>query len=143
MSFSFLSNELELKHAESKRKQESEANLNTQSSSKRPIDRPEAAPDAKRQAFEAPTGSPKKPVLPRLPTFSRETSFKRLEKTTRKLAHHSSFNSHSSDDTESTRSTDSQVQSPKGRIYDVEKNSQTQFFLVLDYSFSGSIILPC
>ncbi|CDY53750.1 BnaAnng12780D [Brassica napus] len=98
---------------ESKRKQESEANLNTQSSSKRPIDRPEAAPDAKRQAFEAPTGSPKKPVLPRLPTFSRETSFKRLEKTTRKLAHHSSFNSHSSDDTESTRSTDSQVQSPK------------------------------
>uniref|UniRef100_M4DY10 Zinc finger PHD-type domain-containing protein n=1 Tax=Brassica campestris TaxID=3711 RepID=M4DY10_BRACM len=102
---------------ESKRKQESEANLNTQSSSKRPIDRPEAAPDAKRQAFEAPTGSPKKPVLPRLPTFSRETSFKRLEKTTRKLAHHSSFNSHSSDDTESTRSTDSQVQSPKGSLF--------------------------
>ncbi|CAN7075891.1 unnamed protein product [Brassica oleracea var. botrytis] len=98
---------------ETKRKKETEANLNTQSSSKRPIDKPEAAPDAKRQAVEAPTGSPKRPVLPRLPAFSRETSFKGLEKTTRKLAHHSSFNSHSSDDTESTRSTDSQVQSPK------------------------------
>ncbi|CAN6926970.1 unnamed protein product [Brassica oleracea] len=98
---------------ETKRKKETEVNLNTQSSSKRRIDKPESSPDAKRQAVEAPTGSPKGPVLPRLPAFSRETSFKGLEKTTRKLAHHSSFNSHSSDDTESTRSTDSQVQSPK------------------------------
>ncbi|KAG2318282.1 hypothetical protein Bca52824_021404 [Brassica carinata] len=78
----------------------------------RPIDKPEAAPDSKRQAVEAQTGSPKRPVLPRLTAFSRET-FKGVEKTTRKLAHHSSFNSHSSDDTESTRSTDSQLQSPK------------------------------
>ncbi|KAJ0244584.1 Uncharacterized protein HA466_0191990 [Hirschfeldia incana] len=97
---------------ETRRKKEIEANLNTQIPSKRPIDKPEAAPEAKRQAFEAPAGSPKRPVLPRLTAFSRET-FKGVEKTTRKLAHHSSFNSHSSDDTESTRSTDSQLQSPK------------------------------
>ncbi|CAH8331816.1 unnamed protein product [Eruca vesicaria subsp. sativa] len=102
----------EKRKREIKRKQEIEANLNTQTSSKRPIDKPEAAPDSKRQAVEAPTGSPKRPVLPRLTAFSRET-FKDAEKTTRKLAHLSSFNSHSSDDTESTRSTDSQLQSPK------------------------------
>ncbi|KAF8096890.1 hypothetical protein N665_0299s0050 [Sinapis alba] len=107
------SEQAEKRKRETKRKQEIKANLNTQSSSKRPIDKSEAAPDAKRQALEAPTGSPKRPVLPRLTAFSRETSFKGLEKTTRKLAHHSSFNSHSSDDTESARSTDSQLQSPK------------------------------
>lgn len=112
--FSFLSNEFELKLAETKRKQEIEANFSTQSFSKRPIDKPEAAPDSKRQAVEAPTGSPKRPVLPRLTAFSRET-FKGVEKTTRKLAHHSSLNSHSSDDTDSTPSTDSQLQSSKGR----------------------------
>uniref|UniRef100_A0A1J3DZ53 Lysine-specific demethylase 5B n=1 Tax=Noccaea caerulescens TaxID=107243 RepID=A0A1J3DZ53_NOCCA len=106
--------EAEKQKLETEGKRETEANLNTQSSSKRQIDKIEAAPDAKRRAVEAPTGSPKRPVLPRLSALSRETSFKGVEKTTRKLAHHSSFNSHSSDDTESTRSTDSQLQSPKG-----------------------------
>lgn len=111
--------------------------MNTQSSSKRQIDKIEAAPDAKRRAVEAPTGSPKRPVLPRLSALSRETSFKGLEKTTRKLAHHSSFNSHSSDDTESTRSTDSQLQSPKGRIYDKKKNSQNTVLPCLVSRTSG------
>lgn len=101
---------------ETKRKQEIEANFSTQSFSKRPIDKPEAAPDSKRQAVEAPTGSPKRPVLPRLTAFSRET-FKGVEKTTRKLAHHSSLNSHSSDDTDSTPFTDSQLQSSKGSLF--------------------------
>ncbi|VVA96265.1 unnamed protein product [Arabis nemorensis] len=105
--------EAEKQKLETKGKRETEVNLNTQSSSKRHIDKLEAAPDAKRQAVEAPTGSPKRSALPRLSTLSRETSFKGLEKPTRKLAHHSSFNSHSSDDTESTRSTDSQLRSPK------------------------------
>ncbi|CAA7038526.1 unnamed protein product [Microthlaspi erraticum] len=106
--------EAEKQKLEAEEKRETEVNLNTQSSSKRQTDKLEAAPDAKRRAVEAPTGSPKRPVLPRLSALSRETSFKGLEKTTRKLAHHSSFNSHSSDDTESTRSTDSPLQSPKG-----------------------------
>ncbi|AAF26970.1 unknown protein [Arabidopsis thaliana] len=99
---------------ETKRKRESEVNVNTQISSKRHIDKFEAVPDSKRLAVGAQIGSPKRSVLPRMSTLSRETSFKGLEKPTRKLAHYSSFNSHSSDDTESTRSTDSQLQSPKG-----------------------------
>jgi len=107
-----------LKRAETKRKRESEVNVNTQISSKRHIDKFEAVPDSKRLAVGAQIGSPKRSVLPRMSTLSRETSFKGLEKPTRKLAHYSSFNSHSSDDTESTRSTDSQLQSPKGRTYD-------------------------
>ncbi|CAN8260603.1 unnamed protein product [Cochlearia groenlandica] len=111
------------KKLEAKRKKETEANLNTQSSSKRHIDKLEAAPDAKRQAVQSPTGSPKKPVLPRLAALSRETSFKGSEKKTRKLAHHSSFKSHYSDDTQSTRSTDSQPQSPKGSL--LKSNSFT------------------
>ncbi|KAF3529313.1 hypothetical protein DY000_02044011 [Brassica cretica] len=112
---------------ETKRKKETEVNLNTQSSSKRRIDKPESSPDTKRQAVEAPTGSPKRPVLPRLPAFSRETSFKGLEKTTRKLAHHSSFSSHSSDDAESARSTDSQVQSPRACTGSLFKSKSFNF----------------
>ncbi|XP_023641528.1 uncharacterized protein LOC17892999 isoform X2 [Capsella rubella] len=107
----------EKKKLETKGKRESAVNMNTQNSSKRHIDRFEAALDSKRLAVEAPTGSPKRAVLPRLSALSRETSFKGLEKPTRKLAHHSSFNSHSSDDSESTRSPDSQLQSPKGSIF--------------------------
>ncbi|XP_010502787.1 PREDICTED: uncharacterized protein LOC104779880 isoform X2 [Camelina sativa] len=106
--------EAKKKKLETKGKSESAVNLSTQSSSKRHIDKFEAAPDSKRLAVEAPTGAPKRSVLPRSSTLSRETSFKGLEKPTRKLAHHSSFNSHSSDDLESTRSPDSQLRSPKG-----------------------------
>ncbi|XP_019092796.1 PREDICTED: dentin sialophosphoprotein-like isoform X3 [Camelina sativa] len=109
--------EAEKKKLETKAKRESAVNLNTQSSSKRHMDKFEAAPDSKRLAVEAPTGSPKRSVLPRSSALSRETSFKGLEKPTRKLAHHSSFNSHSSDDSESTRSPDSQLRSPKGSFF--------------------------
>ncbi|XP_020886847.1 uncharacterized protein LOC9320411 [Arabidopsis lyrata subsp. lyrata] len=109
--------EAEKQKLETKGKRESEVNRNTQSSSKRHIDKFETAPDSKRLAVEAPTGSPKRSVLPRVSALSRETSFKGLEKPARKLAHHSSFNSYSSDDTESTRSTDSQLRSPKGSFY--------------------------
>ncbi|XP_024015604.1 uncharacterized protein LOC18023479 isoform X2 [Eutrema salsugineum] len=117
----WLCEECKLAEEAETKKTETGVNLNTQSSGKRHIDKLEVAPNAKRQAVEAPTGSPKRPVPPRLSALSRETSFKGLEKTTRKLSHHPSFNSHFSDDTESTRSTDSQLQSPKGSF--IKSNS--------------------
>lgn len=99
-----------MKHAEAKRKPE--VALNTNSSGKRHADKTEAAPDAKRQAVETSTGSPKKSILPRIGALSRETSFKGLDRPRGKLNHQTSF----SDDTESARSTGSQLQPPKGRL---------------------------
>ncbi|XP_023637405.1 uncharacterized protein LOC17882505 [Capsella rubella] len=102
--------EAEKQKQEAKRKRETEVTLNTHSSGKRHIDKIEACPDAKRQAVEASTGSPKKPILPRVGALSRETSFKGLDRLRGKLNHQTSF----SDDTESVRSTGSQPQPPKG-----------------------------
>lgn len=110
MLFPFCLTKLKLKHAEAKRKRETEVTLNTHSSGKRHTDKIEAAPDAKRQAVEASTGSPKKSILPRIGALSRETSFKGLDRLRGKLNHQTSF----SDDTESARSTGSQLQPPKG-----------------------------
>ncbi|XP_010420369.1 PREDICTED: uncharacterized protein LOC104705960 [Camelina sativa] len=102
--------EAEKQKQEAKRKRETEVTLNAHSSGKRYADKIEAAPDAKRQAVEAPTGSPKKSILPRTGALSRETSFKGLDRLKGKLNHQTSF----SDDTESARSTGSQLQPPKG-----------------------------
>ncbi|CAH2072587.1 unnamed protein product, partial [Thlaspi arvense] len=102
--------EAEKQKQEAKRKKETEAILNTHSSGKRHADKTEAAPDAKRQAVDSSTGSPKKSVLPRIGALSRETSFKGLDRPRGKLNHQSSF----SDDTEAARSTGSQLQPPKG-----------------------------
>ncbi|CAH8271313.1 unnamed protein product [Arabidopsis lyrata] len=102
--------ETEKKKQEAKRKRETEVTLNTHSSGKRHADKIEAAPDAKRQAVEASTGSPKKSILPRIGALSREASFKGLDRLRGKLNHQTSF----SDDTESARSTGSQLQPPKG-----------------------------
>lgn len=102
-----------MKHAEAKRKRETEAILSPHSSGKRHADKIEAAPDAKRQAVEDSTGSPKKSVLPRIGALSRETSLKGLDSPRGKLSHQSSF----TDKTEGARSTSSQLQPPKGRLY--------------------------
>lgn len=95
---------------EAKRKRETEAILSPHSSGKRHADKIEAAPDAKRQAVEDSTGSPKKSVLPRIGALSRETSLKGLDSPRGKLSHQSSF----TDKTEGARSTSSQLQPPKG-----------------------------
>ncbi|KAG2334070.1 hypothetical protein Bca52824_005250 [Brassica carinata] len=58
--------EAEKQKQEAKRKRETEVILSPHSSGKRHADKIEAAPDAKRQAVEDSTGSPKKPVLPRI-----------------------------------------------------------------------------
>ncbi|KAL1213056.1 AIPP2-like protein [Cardamine amara subsp. amara] len=104
--------ESEKQKQEAKRKREMEVTLNTYSSGKRHADKIEAVPDAKRQAVEASTGSPKKSVLPRIGALSRETSFKGLDRSRGKLNHQTSF----SDDTEGARSTGSQLQPPKGAL---------------------------
>ncbi|XP_013628541.1 PREDICTED: uncharacterized protein LOC106334743 isoform X1 [Brassica oleracea var. oleracea] len=95
---------------EAKRKRETEVILSPHSSGKRHADKIEAAPDAKRQAVEDSTGSPKKPVLPRIGALSRETSFKGLDSPRGKLSHQSSF----TDKMEGARSTGSQLHPPKG-----------------------------
>ncbi|CAN7005622.1 hypothetical protein BRARA_C00734 [Brassica rapa] len=95
---------------EAKRKRETEVILSPHSSGKRHADKIESAPDAKRQAVEDSTGSPKKPVLPRIGALSRETSFKGLDSPRGKLSHQSSF----TDKMEGARSTGSQLHPPKG-----------------------------
>lgn len=115
MLFPFCLTNLKLLRAEAKRKRETEVTLNTHSSGKRHADKIEAAADAKRQAVEASTGSPKKSILPRTGALCRETSFKGLDRLRGKLNHQTSF----SDDTESARSTGSQLQPPKGRLHNV------------------------
>ncbi|XP_024011765.1 remodeling and spacing factor 1 isoform X2 [Eutrema salsugineum] len=102
--------EAEKQKQEAKRKRETEVTLNPHSSGKRLADKSEAAPDAKRQAVEGSSGSPKKSILPRIGALSRETSFKGLDRSRGRLNHQSSL----SDDTESARSTGSQLQPPKG-----------------------------
>ncbi|KAG7555514.1 Zinc finger PHD-type [Arabidopsis suecica] len=102
--------EAEKQKQDAKRKRETEVTLNTHSSGKRHAEKIEAAPDAKRQAVAASTGSPKKSILPRIGSLSRETSFKGLDRLRGKLNHQTSF----SDDTESARSTGSLLQPPKG-----------------------------
>ncbi|KAF8079510.1 hypothetical protein N665_1021s0005 [Sinapis alba] len=102
--------EAEKQKQEGKRKRETEAILSPHSSGKRHAENIEAAPDAKRQAVEDSTGSPKKSVLPRIGALSRETSFKGLDSPRGKLNHQSSF----TDKIEGARSTGSQLQTPKG-----------------------------
>ncbi|CAN8236181.1 unnamed protein product [Cochlearia groenlandica] len=97
---------------EVKRKRETEVAINAHTSGKRHADKTEAAPDAKRQAAEGSTGSPKKSILPRTGALSRETSFKGLDKSRGMLHHQTSF----SDDTEGARSTGSQLQPSKGAL---------------------------
>ncbi|XP_010525303.1 PREDICTED: uncharacterized protein LOC104803125 [Tarenaya hassleriana] len=109
--------EAEKQKLEAKGKRETEVNLNVQIPGKRRAEKAEAAPDAKRQAIEASTVSPKKSVLPRIASLSRESSFKGLDKTKRKLVHQASFTSLLSGDAENTRSTGSQLQSPKGTFF--------------------------
>ncbi|KAF3510859.1 hypothetical protein F2Q69_00000698 [Brassica cretica] len=104
--------EAEKQKQEAKRKRETEVILSPHSSGKRHADKIEAAPDAKRQAVEDSTGSPKKPVLPRIGALSRETSFKGLDSPRGKLSHQSSF----TDKMEGARSTGSQLQPPKGLL---------------------------
>ncbi|KAF8102952.1 hypothetical protein N665_0189s0006 [Sinapis alba] len=102
--------EAEKQKQEAKRKIETEIIPSPHSSGKRHADKIEAAPDAKRQAVESSTGSPKKSILPRIGPLSRETSFKGLDRPRGKLNHQSSF----SDTTEGARSTGLQLQPPKG-----------------------------
>ncbi|KAL0887765.1 hypothetical protein Bca101_011748 [Brassica carinata] len=102
--------EAEKQKQEAKRKIETEIILSPHSSGKRHADKIEAVPDAKRQAVEGSTGSPKKSTLPRIGPLSRETSFKGLDRPRGKLNHQSSF----SDTTEGARSTGLQLQPPKG-----------------------------
>ncbi|KAJ0243653.1 PHD-type domain-containing protein [Hirschfeldia incana] len=102
--------EAEKQKQESKRKLETEIIISPHSSGKRHADKVEAAPDAKRQAVEGSTGSPKKSVLPKIGPLSRETSFKGLDRPRGKLNHQSSF----SDTTEGARSSGLQLQPPKG-----------------------------
>ncbi|CAH8362217.1 unnamed protein product [Eruca vesicaria subsp. sativa] len=102
--------EAEKQKQEAKRKIETELNLSPHSSGKRHADKIEGAPDAKRQAVEGSTGSPKKSMLPRIGPLSRETSFKGLDRPRGKLNHQASF----SDTTEGARSTGLQLQPPKG-----------------------------
>ncbi|WZZ22225.1 hypothetical protein YC2023_123612 [Brassica napus] len=102
--------EAEKQKQEAKRKIETEIIHSPQSSGKRHADKIEAAPDAKRQAVEGSTGSPKKSILPRICPLSRETSLKGLDRPRGKLSHQASF----SDTTEGARSTGLQLQPPKG-----------------------------
>ncbi|CAF2344744.1 unnamed protein product [Brassica napus] len=102
--------EAEKQKQEAKRKIETEIIHSPQSSGKRHADKIEAAPDAKRQAVEGSTGSPKKSILPRIGPLSRETSLKGLDRPRGKLSHQASF----SDTTEGARSTGLQLQPPKG-----------------------------
>jgi len=132
--FPFCLTKLKLKHAEAKRKRETEVTFNTYSSGKRHADKIEAAPDAKRQVVEASTGSPKKSILPRVGALSRETSFKGLDRLRGKLNHQTSF----SDDTESARSAGSQLQPPKGRLHDgiaLPKRNSTLSLLLYFWRF--------
>ncbi|XP_013611052.1 PREDICTED: uncharacterized protein LOC106317825 [Brassica oleracea var. oleracea] len=102
--------EAEKQKQEAKRKIETEIIHSPQSSGKRHADKIEAAPDAKRQAVEGSTGSPKKSILPRIGPLSRETSLKGLDRPRGKLSHQASF----SNTTEGARSTGLQLQPPKG-----------------------------
>ncbi|CAH8364694.1 unnamed protein product [Eruca vesicaria subsp. sativa] len=95
---------------ETKRKRETEVILSPQSSGKRHADKIEAAPEAKRQAVEDSTGSPKKSTLPRIGALSRETSLKGVDSPRGKLNHQSSF----TDKIEGARSTGSHLHPPKG-----------------------------
>ncbi|KAL0843186.1 hypothetical protein Bca101_016431 [Brassica carinata] len=106
-----LAEEAEKQKQEAERKRETEVILSPHSSGKRHADKLEAAPDAKRQAVEDSTGSPKKSFLPRIGALSRETSFKGLDSPRGKLSHQSSFTDNKM---EGARSTGSQLQPPKG-----------------------------